>query len=186
MEPEYLEPFPYESLKLKEIRLLHVQAGDSDLISIQLSNVNLATEPAFWALSYVWGSWENPATVLINETPFRITRNLYNALDEYRRQFSDDGNTAAFLWVDAICVNQNDQQEKSVQVPRMSDIYGKCERVLAWLGPVEDEDSDDVHRLAKRLKDFESTTDEYLSEDDRYQRILMHTQRLRLKAFGER
>ncbi|KAM0207941.1 hypothetical protein ACHAQD_011808 [Fusarium lateritium] len=167
MESKHLEPFPYKPLKFNEIRLLHVQAGDSDLISIQLNNVSLATEPVFWALSYVWGSWENPATVLINETPFRITRNLYNALDEYRRQFSDDGNSASFLWVDAICINQNDQQEKSVQVPRMSDIYGKCERVLAWLGPVEYEDNEDVDRLVKRLKEFESTTDQCLSDDDR-------------------
>ncbi|SPJ71907.1 related to het-6 - heterokaryon incompatibility protein [Fusarium torulosum] len=171
MEPQRLDPFPYDPLQLGEIRLLHVQSGVSDSISIQLRNVSLATEPTFWALSYVWGSWENPATVLINESPFRITRNLYNALDEYRRQFPDDGNTVgALLWVDAICINQNDQHEKSVQVPRMSDIYGKCERVLAWLGPVEDEDSDDVRQLAEKLKQFESPTDpsaQCLTEEDR-------------------
>ncbi|WZH47748.1 heterokaryon incompatibility protein-domain-containing protein [Fusarium acuminatum] len=171
MEPQHLQPFPYSPLELGEIRLLHVQSGVSDPISIKLSNVNLNTEPVFWALSYVWGSWENPATVLINDTPFKVTRNLYNALDEYRRQFSDNGNaTGALLWVDAICINQNDQHEKSIQVPRMSDIYGKCERVLAWLGPVEAEDSDDVRRLAEKLKQFESPTDTStgsFTEDDR-------------------
>ncbi|CAJ0550831.1 Ff.00g107610.m01.CDS01 [Fusarium sp. VM40] len=169
MELQNLQPFPYEPLELGEIRLLHVQCG-SDLISIKLSNVNLSTKPVFWALSYVWGSWENPATILINDTTFKVTRNLYNALDEYRRQFADNSNTAGALWVDAICINQNDQHEKSIQVPRMSDIYGKCERVLAWLGPVEAEDSDDVRRLAEKLKQFESPTGSStgsLTEDDR-------------------
>ncbi|KAF4453125.1 hypothetical protein F53441_4122 [Fusarium austroafricanum] len=158
--------FPYQPLAADAIRLLHVKPGDPDLIHIELSNVSLDTNPVFWALSYVWGSRENPSDVLINDTVFSVTQNLHYALTEYRRQFSrDDG--SSLLWVDAICISQNDNAEKSVQVPRMSDIYGKCERVLAWLGPVEYEQQGDVQLLADKLKQFASPTESDIQEDNR-------------------
>ena len=53
-----------------------------------------------------------------------------------------DGNTDQPLWIDAICLNQEDDEEKSKQVPRMSDIYSLAEEVIFWLGrnpPGEDE-----------------------------------------------
>ncbi|KAF5017067.1 hypothetical protein F66182_11059, partial [Fusarium sp. NRRL 66182] len=165
-------PFPYQCLDPNALRLLHVKPGDSDLIHMELSNVDLGTHPRFWALSYVWGSRENPANVVINDAVFSVTRNLYYALQEYRSQFAKDDTSTArlLLWVDAICINQLDNAEKSIQVPRMSNIYGRCERVLAWLGPVEPEERDDVQKLADKLKDFASPTDaesQSVAEDNR-------------------
>jgi hypothetical protein len=49
----------------------------------------------------------------------------------------------------------------------MSEIYGKCERVLAWLGPVEDDEEDQIRTLAERLGGFTSSVDQDLTEDDR-------------------
>ncbi|EGU84325.1 hypothetical protein FOXB_05156 [Fusarium oxysporum f. sp. conglutinans Fo5176] len=164
--------FPYQPLKNDELRLLLVKPGDADLICVELRTVKSRTSQRFWALSYVWGARENPATILLNDQPFSITRNLYNALYQYRRHVFDgyDSDAKALLWVDAICINQNDQVEKSIQVPRMSEIYGQCERVLAWLGPVESDEESHVCRLAKRLKHFQSPADsvgENLTEDNR-------------------
>ncbi|PNP76021.1 hypothetical protein FNYG_10579 [Fusarium nygamai] len=163
--------FPYQPLKSDELRLLHVEPGDADLIRVELKTVKSRTSQRFWALSYVWGARESPATILLNDQPFSITRNLYNALYQYRRHvFNDYGSDKAMLWVDAICINQNDQVEKSIQVPRMSEIYGHCERVLAWLGPVDSDEEGHVCRLAERLKQFQSPADsdsQDLSEDDR-------------------
>ncbi|KAM5372401.1 hypothetical protein BFJ68_g14616 [Fusarium oxysporum] len=164
--------FPYQSLKTDELRLLLVKPGDTDLICVELRTVKSRTFQRFWALSYVWGARENPATILLNDQPFSITRNLYNALYQYRRHVFDgyDSDAKALLWVDAICINQNDQVEKSIQVPRMSEIYGQCERVLAWLGPVESDEESHVCRLAERLKHFQSPADsvgENLTEDKR-------------------
>ncbi|KAL4724551.1 hypothetical protein ACLX1H_007992 [Fusarium chlamydosporum] len=158
------EPFPYKTLKSDELRLLRVQTGNSDLIRIDLKTAETPTSQPFWALSYVWGARENPVTILLDGQPFSITRNLYHALYEYRRHLFKDGLTAVtgadvWLWVDAICINQNDQVEKSIQVPRMSDIYGKCEHVLAWLGPVDNQEEDQISRLAERLKDFSSSSE---------------------------
>ncbi|KAF5581078.1 het-6-heterokaryon incompatibility [Fusarium pseudoanthophilum] len=162
--------FPYQPLKSDELRLLLVEPGDTELIRVELRTVKSRTAQRFWALSYVWGARENPATILLNDQLFSITRNLYNALYQYRRHVFDDyGSEKAMLWVDAICINQNDQVEKSIQVPRMSEIYGQCERVLAWLGPVESDEESHVCRLSERLKQFQPpvrSVSEGLSEDD--------------------
>ncbi|KAF4499446.1 het-6-heterokaryon incompatibility [Fusarium agapanthi] len=163
--------FPYQPLKSDKLRLLNVEAGDDDSIRVELKTVKSRTSQRFWALSYVWGATENPATILLNDQPFSITRNLYNALYQYRRHaFDGYDSDKAMLWVDAICINQNDQVEKSIQVPRMSEIYGQCERVLAWLGPVNSDEESHVCRLADRLKYFQSPADPTsrdMSEDDR-------------------
>ncbi|CVL08530.1 related to het-6-heterokaryon incompatibility protein [Fusarium proliferatum] len=163
--------FPYEPLNSDELRLLRVEPGDTDVIRVELRTIKSRTSQRFWALSYVWGARENPATILLNDEPFSITRNLYNALYQYRRHgFQGYDTEKAMLWVDAICINQNDQVEKSIQVPRMSEIYGQCERVLAWLGPVDSDEESNVGRLAEKLKDFQSTADSMsqdLTEDDR-------------------
>ncbi|KAF5250374.1 hypothetical protein FANTH_4474 [Fusarium anthophilum] len=171
MDVQLFTPFPYQPLKSDELRLLLVKPDDSGLIHVELKTVKSRTSQRFWALSYVWGARENPATILLNDQPFSITRNLYNALYQYRRHvFDENGNDKAMLWVDAICINQNDQVEKSIQVPRMSEIYGQCERVLAWLGPVDSDEELKVSRLAESLKHFHSPADsasQDLSEDER-------------------
>ncbi|EWG55806.1 hypothetical protein FVEG_13753 [Fusarium verticillioides 7600] len=157
--------FPYQPLKSDELRLLLVKPGDTDSISVELRTVKSRTSQRFWALSYVWGARENPATIVLNDQPFSITRNLYNALYQYRRHvFNDYGSDKVMIWVDAICINQNDQVEKSIQVPRMSEIYGQCERVLAWLGPVDNDEEIHVCRLAEGLKHFQSPANS-ISED---------------------
>ncbi|KAF5529068.1 het-6-heterokaryon incompatibility [Fusarium mexicanum] len=171
MDVQPFTPFSYQPLKSDELRLLLVKLGDTDLIRVELKTVKSRTSQRFWALSYVWGARENPATILLNNQPFSITRNLYNALYQYRRHaFHGYNSDKAMLWVDAICINQNDQVEKSIQVPRMSEIYGQCERVLAWLGPVDSDEEVNVSRLAEKLKQFHSPADlvsQDLSEDER-------------------
>ncbi|RSL74840.1 hypothetical protein CEP51_011418 [Fusarium floridanum] len=157
------DDFRYELLLNDEIRLLSVVPGDSDLISCELSHVRLDSKPTFWALSYVWGARENPALIEVNGCPFEVTRNLYDALREYRRQFLGDTN-GSFIWIDAICIDQTNHGEKAIQVPRMSEIYGKCEHVLAWLGPVDEVEQDTVRELAEKLKQFEGDADS--SSDD--------------------
>ncbi|KAG5752873.1 hypothetical protein H9Q70_004508 [Fusarium xylarioides] len=176
MDPEPFSLFPYQPLKSDELRLLHVQPGDSDLIRVELRTVKSRTSQRFWALSYVWGARESPATILLNDQLFSITRNLYNALCQYRQHtFEGYDSEQALLWVDAICINQNDQVEKSIQVPRMSEIYGQCERVLAWLGPVDSDEEAHICRLARSLKHFQSPVDSVsddLSEDDRIEAFM--------------
>lgn len=162
------ETFSYEPLRGDDIRVLRIQAlsspseADAARLSMTLEhrNPHQETTALFWALSYVWGSPDNPQTVQINGKPFQVTLNLHEALVQYRRQFLNHEMRAAeagvgILWIDAICINQMDNEEKSVQVPRMKEIYGRCERVLAWLGPVKSDEAADMALMAETLDHFD-------------------------------
>jgi len=85
------------------------------------------------ALSYVWGSSEKRRSIFINKHELAVTENLHAALSHLR-----DKNLERILWVDAICINQADIQERSYQVRSMGKIYSKGSRVIVWLGEAVD------------------------------------------------
>lgn len=81
------------------------------------------------ALSYVWGSREDMREITVNGEPTKVTKNLYEALVAVRVPWSSRS-----LWVDAICINQEDMEERSNQVAMMASVYRHASRVLIWLG----------------------------------------------------
>lgn len=87
------------------------------------------------------------ATVKLGATLVSVTRNLATALRYLR--YSD---RQRVLWVDAICVDQGNLEERSQQVARMADIYALANRVLVWLGP----ESYDSALALKSLRDVGS------------------------------
>lgn len=96
------------------------------------------------ALSYVWGdSAKDPGVVFIGSTQqtMAITRKLDEALRHLRHR-----DRARVMWVDALCIDQQNDQERSRQVRYMCHIYWSTPRVVVWLGPAAD-DSD--HALEK-------------------------------------
>ncbi|MCJ1431518.1 hypothetical protein MMC27_000871 [Xylographa pallens] len=130
----------------KEIRTMTLVAGSfSDDIRITIKTTPFLADghspiPKFEALSYTWGLPDRTAKITVQDDDLQtstvaITRNLATALPYLRYEHAN-----RVLWVDAICINQDDLAEKSSQVQRMADIYGHAELVVAWLGP-ESEDS---------------------------------------------
>lgn len=86
----------------------------------------------FEALSYVWGDPSPTAVILVNGVPFPIRANLFAALHRLRRP-----DKARVLWVDAGCINQTDDKEKSHQAGIMNRIYTFATAVIAGLGDVQ-------------------------------------------------
>ena len=89
------------------------------------------------ALSYVWGEKNaEDTTLLLNHmdkwTPLRIRKNLYDAL----MRLTQAGIT--HLWVDALCINQDDQEERARQIAMMGDIYSHAANVIVWLGEADE------------------------------------------------
>ncbi|KAI0517979.1 heterokaryon incompatibility protein-domain-containing protein [Xylaria bambusicola] len=114
-----------------EIRLLGLHPGHStDEIRCTLRTVTFDQNPKFEALSYVWGDPKDTREIIVDDQPFQATVNLEAALRALRKS-----KKTRVLWVDAICINQQDIDEKNVQVGRMHLIYPRAYRVLAWLGP---------------------------------------------------
>ena len=85
------------------------------------------------ALSYVWGDEKDVLPITVNGKHFLVTRNLRDFLSQLRNKNDRRGP----YWTDAICINQNDNEEKNVQVAMMGDIYSNCARCLAWLGEAD-------------------------------------------------
>lgn len=87
-------------------------------------------EVRYEALSYVWGSQDNPPAILLDDFEYHVTRNLLLALQHLR-----SASTVQTLWIDAICIDQTDTIEKNVQVRLMHTLLtsrsGHC---LAWSG----------------------------------------------------
>ncbi|VBB84221.1 Putative heterokaryon incompatibility protein 6 protein similar to HET6 of Neurospora crassa [Podospora comata] len=104
-------------------------------IKLTLGHVSLDAQPApdYSALSYVWGDANDTQPIIVEGRIFQVTRNLFTALERlYADGFSGK------IWIDAICINQSDNDEKAVQVQLMSSIYSRAEEVFIWLGPEPD------------------------------------------------
>lgn len=139
----------YRPLGDSEIRLVSFKKNQSGAsrFELQLEHFESTKVPSYIALSYVWGDPTNSHPVNVNCRDFNVTQNLYEALlhinelssifEEGLCRQSESGQANLFLWVDAICINQRDIDEKSEQVPRMTEIFSSAYTVLIWLGAFE-------------------------------------------------
>ena len=131
------DEFPYSPLdqSRNEVRLLQLgsHAGDKDnddvLPYCSLRVVSLDENPTYEALSYTWGDGSDLRCIILDLHLFLVTRNLELAIRQLRKRSTSD-----LLWVDAICINQNNDEERSQQVLKMGNIYANATRVLVWLG----------------------------------------------------
>ncbi|ESZ91946.1 hypothetical protein SBOR_7691 [Sclerotinia borealis F-4128] len=125
---------PYDLLnrEKQEFRLLNLKPSQDfdSIIECSLFTSTLKKPPLYEALSYVWGDATNTNSILVNGEAFEITTNLETALRYLRTPLE-----IRVLWIDAICINQLDNGERSHQVTCMKDIYENCWKGLLWLGP---------------------------------------------------
>lgn len=131
----------------REIRLLELLPGDhdSDLV-INLHVKTLQEGLRYITLSYVWGKERCPRPVQVNDKHLTIGRNLDCALRHIRDNITDLLAGTIMLWVDALCIDQMDVQERSQQVRIMGQIYASAIDMVIWLGP---EREDTAFILAK-------------------------------------
>lgn len=104
------------------------------------------------ALSYTWGSTEKTDKIKVNACEFDVTQNLYLAL-QYLRLENED----RILWVDGLCIDQMNHEEKGHQVQQMSNVYRRAERVVIWLGPA----TYDTNVLMDSIKEVEKESIDY-------------------------
>lgn len=102
--------------------------GDRDEVCAELVCKTFASKPVYECLSYTWGDQAADKRITINGQQFKVRKNLFNALRRLRQE------KPRTLWVDAICINQADVEERNAQVSLMAFIYGRATRVLVWLG----------------------------------------------------
>ncbi|KAJ5030042.1 heterokaryon incompatibility protein-domain-containing protein [Bipolaris maydis] len=108
----------------------------------------------FAALSYVWGDQKNKQTIVLNGHEISVTANLEAALRMF--QSGCEFNDKFKLWVDALCINQDDLEERSAQIKMMRDIYGSAWSVISWLGE-ESSSSSAAIQLVRDLAEIKAS-----------------------------
>lgn len=103
--------------------------------------MDIPNQEKYRALSYEWGRPDAAMyTILVDNKSLPVRSKLYNFLEVYRKK-QHTWQRVIPLWIDAICINQNDINEQNHQVGMMRDVYARAHEVLLWLGQCEDSQS---------------------------------------------
>ncbi|CAI6340111.1 unnamed protein product [Periconia digitata] len=112
-------------------------------LECSLIQIDLKDHPgSYKAISYTWGSQSRDQDLHCEGATIKITSNLSSALRRFRSRFQ-----AQILWIDAVCINQDDVKETSVHIPLMKAIYRAAGKVLIWLGDGEEQRLRDIDAL---------------------------------------
>jgi hypothetical protein len=134
--------FEYQPLDvvMNEIRVLRILPGtDTDILQCRLEHIPLNDSADYEALSY---AWHDPTlfsedhkhrrnVLLVNGKCLEIGSNLAAFIKSARTRHGETPR----IWIDAVCINQRDVEERSAQVLRMREIYQTARQVVIWLGP---------------------------------------------------
>ncbi|UKZ69536.1 uncharacterized protein TrAtP1_010542 [Trichoderma atroviride] len=149
------QPYIFSDLKApKNFRLLTILPGIyNEPLQCTIFECQLQDSTSYEALSYAWGASgapdEHRPTMSLNKQEFIISSTLEQALRRLRRL-----DTERVMWIDRVCINQDNINERNTQVTIMPDIYRGAVRVIAWIG----ERSDDSDRALSFLKDMAEYT----------------------------
>lgn len=117
----------------RRIRIFTMASASSEDEDIRgsLIEISLDAEPIekYWALSYTWDGQRADQEILCEGSKLLVTKNCFAALKGMR---SSDAEVR--VWIDNMCINQNDLAERSHQVALMGDIYKEAAQVMVWLG----------------------------------------------------
>ncbi|KAJ0124236.1 hypothetical protein J7T55_005574 [Diaporthe amygdali] len=138
----------------RDIRLLKLEWIDEDeLLHCHLRVANLDERPVYRSISYTWG----PSTqtklrrhddtpenekylhrIICNGQTLDVTQNLYDCLYQLCDLRAMHPISSFEFWIDAVCINQSDLNERAQQVSMMSNTYHQAEEVIIWLGIRDD------------------------------------------------
>lgn len=152
------DTYAYESLERvaespAQIRLLTVLSGTKrSIIHCSLSIESIPCKVKYEALSYVWGDASHKKEIIVDGRTLGITPNLETALQHLRYADRD-----RVLWIDAICIDQRNLEERSKQVLHMKSVFEDSDCVLMWLGPADEKDEKvlvEVSNMQRHVDNF--------------------------------
>lgn len=135
--PKFLRSsYHHQALRQNRIRLLTTKCTHGT-IEIEIDQYALTEDLEYDAISYVWGGAPASVTVKCNGKPLIVTPTALEML-HYLHRYQRSTAIRKF-WIDAICINQEDPKEKSIQVPLMHNIYYRAAAVIVWMSPATPE-----------------------------------------------
>lgn len=121
------------------IRVISLSLSNDGEPKCDIIHTKLGASPTYEALSYTWGDTKDSLPLRVDgNSHIMVSKNLFSALRHLVAE-----NEARILWIDQLCINQNDLLEKGFQVEQMGQIYEKASMTIIWLG----EDNGDSAKL---------------------------------------
>lgn len=120
----------------RTIRILELGPGpDGTPLQGTITHEEIGSSEPYKALSYAWGNdFQKPEHVKTPQGRVAITTSLYYALRDIR-----ETSVSLRIWVDAVCINQDDMREKSHQVLLMKSVYETAVVVVVYLGEASED-----------------------------------------------
>ncbi|WPB02388.1 uncharacterized protein RHO25_007022 [Cercospora beticola] len=118
-----------------EFRILRIARGRGTSLCCFLDHHTLASPPKYEAMSYCWGVEKASRTITSGDLEgFPISEHLWRALNRLRMPHQD-----RLIWIDALCINQLDVDERNQQIALMRRIYSTALRTVIWIGDLQPE-----------------------------------------------
>ncbi|CAI0651405.1 unnamed protein product [Colletotrichum noveboracense] len=128
--------YRYNALGESEIRLIRLLPARMFKIKCEVVHAPIKKPPEYIAISYAWGDAGDTRRLELEGTEISVSASLHGALQGLRRK-----NEIVTVWVDALCIDQYNRDERTQQVQMMTKIYSRAESVAVWLGPEADRSS---------------------------------------------
>ncbi|KAF3038990.1 hypothetical protein E8E12_004196 [Didymella heteroderae] len=126
-------PLDISRQQIRLLRLLRTSEPDhthyTNPIRCEIKIFDVDAAPQYVTLSYTWGPPTPLNTVDINGDLFKVRENLFDFLAQYQ----DHPANTDYLWIDQLCIDQDNIEERNHQVRLMSQIYKGCLRAIVWL-----------------------------------------------------
>ncbi|KAI4863988.1 HET domain-containing protein [Hypoxylon rubiginosum] len=129
--------FTYGLLANESIRLLRLHNNPTPNYVGTLEDVKLDEAPSYYALSHCWGVRHQNVPIGIGDFTLDVTVDLAAGIQQLKKFVANESgmNTGVkYVWIDRICINQDDIEERESQVQLMGKIYSESIRTLIWLG----------------------------------------------------
>jgi hypothetical protein len=136
--------FRYANLAKGSIRLLHPQSDAQPKVTYKLTDHVLSKNLDYDALSYSWGTEEETHTITCNGSPVAVKPHLYEALKCIHQPASQGLRP---IWIDAVCINQQHNEEKQEQFQLMGHVYRFAHKVSIWLGSSTEDEVAAISRI---------------------------------------
>ncbi|SCO36554.1 uncharacterized protein FFMR_04133 [Fusarium fujikuroi] len=121
-----------------QIHLVEIISQTGMPLELSISAHQITRSPSYFAVSYTWGDSRLAKDIKVNGKSMVVTENCRYTLTQVRDRYQSRPGEHIFIWIDSICIDQDDNDEKSYQASMMSAIYTGASRVLACVGPHQD------------------------------------------------
>ena len=158
----------YESLDndKRQARFMRMLHNGKKHIQCELATFPVDDPPEYVALSYCWTKAPPTCQIELNREAFYVRPNLYAYLELMREE-----EQTWWIFIDALCINQEDLHERNTQVHLMGDIYGNAVETIAWQGAEGNLDDETARRLSRICDGTTNVSELFDSPDECSRRV---------------